>query len=67
MLSLVTLRLKLVHMLRHVIASTSEWPKEFYSENGSYFVNNDVKVLVPKCGVSQYTGPLSHPTIKQAY
>lgn len=53
--------LEVVYMLRDVIAPIFGWPKGFYSDNGSHFVNHDVEALLQEHGVSQFTRPISHP------
>ena len=56
--------LEFIYMLRHVIASISEWPKGFCSENGSHFINNDVEEMLQQINVSQFTVSISHSTTK---
>ena len=53
--------LEVIYMLRDVIAPIFGWPKGFYSDNGSHFVNYDVEALLQEHGVSQFTVPISHP------
>ncbi len=37
------------------------WPWGVYSDNGSHFVNREVRRMFMEHGVSHFTGPISHP------
>ena len=53
--------LEVIYMLRDVIAPIFGWPKGWYTDNASHFVNHNVEAVLQEHGVSHFTGPISHP------
>ena len=38
-------------------------PQVVYIDNGSHFVNELMKNYYGDCGITHYTGPISHPSL----
>ena len=51
---------EIIDMLRDVITSIFEWMSDLYSNNDSYFVNHDVKVVLKEHEMSHFTDSISH-------
>ena len=38
------------------------WPEGIYSDNGLYFVNEQVRTIFSRYGVTYFTGPIIYPS-----
>ena len=53
---------KTIDLIREHITPVFRWPEGLYTDNGSHFVNHNLKAVLLEHGVSYFTGPISHPS-----